>query len=205
MNATLGANGPLSTASVVGVLEAHRITHVAGIPDNTSAPLFDALASHPTIALVTVSREGEAIALACGVWVGGGRPLVVVQNTGLLESGDAIRGTAARMGVPIPILVTARGYRKLQRAGLGPDALGAPPDPDGSDRPAAPREWPDLDLLRDPAIDSIALHTEATLRAWGIPYTVDDGSHGPGSLSSPIEDARRREHPTAHLLTHPLA
>ena len=40
-----------------------RITHVVGLPDNTSAPLFDALQDHPSVRLVTVTREGEAFAI----------------------------------------------------------------------------------------------------------------------------------------------
>ncbi|HAC05532.1 MAG TPA: phosphonopyruvate decarboxylase, partial [Gemmatimonadetes bacterium] len=48
-----------------------RITHVVGLPDNTSAPLFDALQSHPSVRLVTVTREGEAFAIASGLWLGG--------------------------------------------------------------------------------------------------------------------------------------
>ena len=71
--------------------------------------------------LITVTREGEAFAIASGLWLGGARPLVVIQNTGLLESGDSIRGTAVRMAAPIPILITGRGYGKMADAGHTPD------------------------------------------------------------------------------------
>ena len=100
-------NGTLRT------LSAARITHVIGLPDNTSAPLFDALQAHPSIRLVTVTREGEAFAIASGLWLGGKRPVVVIQNTGLLESGDALRGTAQRMGVPLLCLIGYRGHASL--------------------------------------------------------------------------------------------
>ncbi len=100
------------TAAVLQALEDSGVTHVVGIPDNTSAPLFDALLHHPTIRLVEVTREGEAFALASGLWLGGANPLVVVQNTGLMESGDALRGTAVRMGAPLAFVVTARGYAR---------------------------------------------------------------------------------------------
>ena len=37
------------------------ITHRVGIPDNTSGPLFDVVTQHPTIRLVTVTREGASV------------------------------------------------------------------------------------------------------------------------------------------------
>ena len=130
------------------------ITHVVGIPDNTSGPLFDELVRHPKIRLVPVTREGEAFALASGLWLGGASPLVVIQHTGLLEAGDGIRGTAQRMGAPIPFVVTGRGYAKMERAGVRRD------DP-------RTRE-----LLTRADVDSTALLTEPTLDAWGIPYEL---------------------------------
>ena len=102
---------------ILHTLVAAGITHVVGLPYNTSAPLFDALSDHLWIRLVTVTREGEAFAIASGLWLGGASPLVVIQNTGLLESGDSLRGTATRMGAPIPILITGRGYSKMKEAG----------------------------------------------------------------------------------------
>lgn len=88
-------------------LAAKGITHVVGLPDRISGPLFDVVRRHPAIRLVTVTREGEAFALAAGLWIGGCRPLVVVRSTGLLDSGDSLRGTAQRLSAPVPILVTA--------------------------------------------------------------------------------------------------
>ena len=128
------------------------VTHVVGIPDNMSGPLFDEVALHAAIQLVTVTREGEAFAVAAGLWLGGASPIVVIQNTGLLESGDAIRGTAQRMGAPVPVIVTGRGYEKMERLGVNQDH-------------ALTRE-----LLTRPDVDSTALLTEPTFNAWGIPF-----------------------------------
>ncbi len=56
--------------------------------------------------------------LASGLWLGGALPVVLIQNTGLLEAGDGLRGTASRMGAPILLLITCRGYAKA-RSGRG--------------------------------------------------------------------------------------
>ncbi len=173
-------------SSIVSALAVEGVTHVAGIPDNASGPLFDALADHPGVRLVRVTREGEAFALAAGLWMGGAAPLVVVQNTGLLESGDSLRGTAVRMGVPLPILVTGRGYAKMERAGLGPET-------------ERTRE-----MMVRPDIDSIALVTEPTLAAWGVPWERAEGPTAP-ALVRTIRRARAEERPVALLVAGALA
>lgn len=172
--------------TVHGLIRA-GVTHVVGIPDNTSGPLFHAAMRHPTLRLVTVTREGEAFALASGLWLGGASPLVVIQNTGLLESGDAIRGTAMRMAAPIPMVITGRGYAKMLGAGIGPE----------DERTVA--------LLTRPEIDSTALLTEPTLQAWGIPFRRCDGDDDPvAAILDTVDAAREDRRPSALILLRAL-
>lgn len=89
------------------------ITHAVGLPDNTTRIVFELLDSYPTVKVVPVCREGEAWAIASGLWVGGKKPLVIIQNTGFLESGDALRGTAVEMGIPLLALMDYRGRHTL--------------------------------------------------------------------------------------------
>jgi len=174
--------------SVLEALEGAGVTHVLGIPDNTSGILFDALQDHPSIRLVAVTREGEAFAVASGLWMGGASPLVVVQNTGFLESGDAIRGTAMRMGAPVPFVVTGRGYAKMEAAGMGP---------------ATPRMPA---LLARAELDSVAFLTEPTLDAWSIPYDVcRPGDNVAAALAKLVSETTAGDHPRALLLTAGLA
>ena len=168
-------------------LVSRGVTHVVGLPDSTSGPLFDAVARHPALRRVTVTREGEAFAVAAGLWIGGASPLVVIQNTGLLESGDAIRGTVVRIGAPIPMLVTGRGYAKMAAAGL---------------TPAEPRT---SELLTRQDVDSTALLTEPTLDAWGVPYLRCEGDDDPAeSLLQAIDGAREHGWPAAVIMARTL-
>lgn len=117
---------------------------------------------------------------------------MVAQNTGLLESGDALRGTAVRMGAPIPVLVTGRGWARMARAGVEP---GRPLDTDEGRA-----------LLTRPDVDSVALLTEATLRAWGIPFLrCDAPGEVPELLAETVERSRGEERPVALLATAGLA
>lgn len=163
------------------------VSHVVGIPDNTSGALFHETVRHPTLRLVTATREGEAIAIASGLWLGGASPLVVIQNTGLLESGDAIRGTALRMRAAVPMVVTARGYAKMAAAGFGPDT---------------PKT---VENLTRPDVDSTALLTEPTLDAWGVPFRVCGASDDPATeLRTLVVTAREEERPVAMILNRSL-
>ena len=177
-------SGPEQT--IHGLVRA-GITHVVGIPDNTSGPLFHAVGRHPSLQLVPATREGEAFALASGLWLGGASPLVVIQNTGLLESGDAIRGTALRMAAGIPVIVTGRGYAKMLAAGIEPDAERT------------------VELLTRPDVDSTALLTEPTLQAWGIPFSRCGADDDPVlAIDATITAAREDERPVALILLREL-
>jgi hypothetical protein len=168
-------------------LAAKGITHIVGVPDSTSGPLFDAVSKHPAIRVVTVTREGEAFAVATGLWMGGARPLVIVQNTGFLESGDSLRGTAQRAAAPIPILITGRGYAKMRAAGVSPDD---------------PRS---VELLTRPDVDTVALLTEPTLAAWGVPFSRCEGDEEPSAeLLRTIDEARAQERPVALVVARKL-
>ena len=151
----------MSPSATLRTLVATGITHVVGLPDSISGPLFDAVDKHPAMRLVTVTREGEAFAIACGLWIGGAHPLVVIQNTGFLESGDSLRGTAQRMAAPIPVLITGRGYGKMRAAGVSSDEEKTP------------------ELMTRADVDSTALLTEPTLSAWGIEFARCEGDDDP--------------------------
>ena len=176
----------LSAAAVVSALSRVGATDVLGIPDNATAALFDSLASDPRLDLLTVTREGEAFAIASGLWMGGRQPVVCIQGTGLLESGDSLRGTASRMGVPLVCLIGYRGHAKMSRAGIDP------------------LDDHSLTDVRRIDVDSVALHLEPTLRAWNVPYwTLSTGTE-----RAVVEDAwacaQAQERPVAVLVRSAL-
>ena len=104
----------LSSEKIVQAFEKEGVTHVVGVPDNGSRALFERLWAHPNIEVILTSREGEAFGLASGLYLGGATPLVLIQNTGFFEAGDAFRGTAYNMGLPIVMLVGYRGYKTME-------------------------------------------------------------------------------------------
>ena len=87
------------------------------------------------------------------------------------------------MGAPIPIVVTGGGYSKMKESGLTPSTL------------------VERDLLTRPDIDSVALLTEPTLEAWGVPFERCEGEDDPSTvLARTIDSARSTERPTAVVM-----
>jgi sulfopyruvate decarboxylase TPP-binding subunit len=101
----------LPPAAAVGHLEAAGFTHVVWIPDSALGPWEAALASSPKLKLVRPCREGEAIGVAAGLMLGGARPVVVIQCTGLFEAGDALRNVVHDLKLPLKLIVGVRSYR----------------------------------------------------------------------------------------------
>jgi sulfopyruvate decarboxylase TPP-binding subunit len=109
----------LHPSSVVAELKKNNISHVVWLPDSETNFMFQLLNNEPTLDLVPVCREGETMAIAAGLWVGGKRPIVLIQNTGIFEAGDSIRGLGLDINQPLVMLV---GYRGWSRHGLTKDS-----------------------------------------------------------------------------------
>ena len=186
-----------SAHQVVAALRSAGVTHVTGIPDNHSAALFDLLGRPDGPRLVRVTREGEAFAIAAGLWMGGMRPLVLIQATGLLESGDALRGTLVRMRVPAVTMVTCRGYGLLRTRGFDP-AVGRRGEAFGE---GEARER----LLIDPTLDAVALLAEPTVKAWGLRFRYLTATDSAEALVGwAYGEAAASGRPTALLVTDVL-
>jgi sulfopyruvate decarboxylase TPP-binding subunit len=86
------------------------ISHVVWLPDSEMGRWEAALSSAPDLTLVRVCREGEAFGIAAGLLLSGKRPVVVIQNTGFFEAGDALRNVVHDLGLPVFVIVGYRGY-----------------------------------------------------------------------------------------------
>jgi sulfopyruvate decarboxylase subunit alpha len=125
---------------MVAGLEAAGVTLVASVPDSWIGKLMAEVRRSPTIRAVDVAREEEAVAVACGANLAGGRGAVLIQNAGLLNCGGIVAGLVELYRIPCYFIVSLRGDHR----------------------------------------DPIYYHapkgrvTEATLRAWHLPYVMAD-------------------------------
>ncbi len=113
----------VSSRKIVEALKQQNITHAIGVPDNGSAQIYEGLRKELDIEVITVTREGEAFALAAGLYVGGKKPVIIIQNTGFLESGDAFRGTVFNMKIPVVVFIGYRGFHNRDENGKWIDSV----------------------------------------------------------------------------------
>lgn len=86
------------------------ITHVITVPDSTLGRWEPALDASEHLQVVRVCREGEAWAVAAGLFLAGEAPIVMIQCTGLFESGDALRNVVHDWKLPIFSVIGYRSY-----------------------------------------------------------------------------------------------
>lgn len=108
----------MNPAAAVDSIAAAGFSHVVWIPDSYLGPWERELTAR--LPLVRPCREGEAIVVAAGLMLGGARPLVVMQCTGLFEAGDALRNVVHDLRLPLKMIVGVRS-QKAHRAGKSKD------------------------------------------------------------------------------------
>jgi|TARA_B100001971_G_scaffold170686_1_gene162799 sulfopyruvate decarboxylase TPP-binding subunit len=109
----------LTPQPIIDQLKKNDVTHVVWLPDSETNFMYERMAAEQSIALVSVCREGESMGVAAGLWIGGKKPVVLIQNTGMFESGDSIRGLGLDIGFPMVMMV---GYRGWTRHGVTADS-----------------------------------------------------------------------------------
>jgi sulfopyruvate decarboxylase TPP-binding subunit len=102
----------LSPEIVHREMKKNGVTDVVWLPDSETNWLYLLMKADPDLRLVGVSREGHACSIAAGLSAGGKRPIILIQNTGLMESGDSIRGWLLGLDIPVVLMVGYRGYTR---------------------------------------------------------------------------------------------
>ncbi|HVQ96286.1 MAG TPA: phosphonopyruvate decarboxylase [Mycobacteriales bacterium] len=88
-------------------LRARGVDLFTGVPCSTLGGLFTLL--EPTGDYLPAANEGTALGLACGAAIGGRRPAVLIQNSGLGNLVNPLSSLAAPYQVPVLLLVGHRG------------------------------------------------------------------------------------------------
>jgi sulfopyruvate decarboxylase TPP-binding subunit len=116
----------LSPETVLAEMKKNDVSHVVWLPDSETNWLYLLMQAEPSLTLVGVSREGHACSIASGLAAGGARPMILIQNTGLQESGDSLRGWLLGMNVGVVMMV---GYRGWTRHGVTTDTAATYTEP----------------------------------------------------------------------------
>ncbi len=113
-----GTTEGLTARSMVEHIAAQGVTHMVTLPDSETNFMYDNM-TESGMEVVPIAREGEAIAIAAGLWIANQKPAIMIQNSGLFESGDALRGLGIGIDLPLVMFI---GYRGYTRHGDTPDS-----------------------------------------------------------------------------------
>jgi sulfopyruvate decarboxylase subunit alpha len=102
----------LSPETVMAQMKTNGVTDIVWLPDSETNWLYLLMKADPDLRLIGVTREGHACSITAGLFAGGRKPMILIQNTGMLESGDSIRGWLMGLNVPVVLLVGYRGYTR---------------------------------------------------------------------------------------------
>src|SRR6266446_9943820 len=94
---------------IVAGLESAGVTIAASVPDTWIGKLVEEVRRSSAIRVVDVAREEEAVAVACGANLAGGRGAVLIQNAGLLNCGGVLAGLVELYHLPCFFIVSLRG------------------------------------------------------------------------------------------------
>tara|TARA_Y100000590_G_C15746093_1_gene1022081 strand:- start:3382 stop:3876 length:495 start_codon:yes stop_codon:yes gene_type:complete len=109
----------LTPPPIIDQFKQNDVTHVIWLPDSETNFMYELMTREEGLKIVPVCREGESMAIAAGIWVGGQKPVVLIQNTGMFESGDSIRGLGIDLEFPLVMMI---GYRGWTRHGITKDS-----------------------------------------------------------------------------------
>jgi phosphonopyruvate decarboxylase len=100
----------LSGPELAALLDRHSFDFYSGVPCSLVEDLIVALEGDRPSPWIPAVREDVAVGLAAGAWLGGRRPAVIMQNSGLGTSLNALASLSLMYGFPALLLVTWRGF-----------------------------------------------------------------------------------------------
>jgi sulfopyruvate decarboxylase subunit alpha len=85
------------------------IDFVSGLPDGWLRNIHAAVRSDPAIIYVPVCNEGVGFSVCAGAWLGGKRPLLVMENSGLRVASEYVARIGMAAEIPVTMLMSYRG------------------------------------------------------------------------------------------------
>lgn len=95
----------LSPQAILDQIRAAAVTHVVTVPDTHQQSLLTLLAESVEPELITTCTEDEAMGVNLGLYMGGKRPLLLIQNSGFYAAMNTVRGLSLDARVPACMLI----------------------------------------------------------------------------------------------------
>ncbi len=101
---------PVRGASIIAAVKSAGVATVITVPDiTTSDGLLRPISNDGDLRHITVCKEDEGIGISAGLSYARERVLILIQNTGFLDSINAIRAVGVEYEMPICLMVGLLG------------------------------------------------------------------------------------------------
>jgi sulfopyruvate decarboxylase TPP-binding subunit len=91
------------------------IDFAACLPDSAFQELYLPLSAESKIDYIQVANEGDGVGICMGAWLGGKKPVLIMENTGFAVTPYALMRGPIPFGVPMLLLIAYRGGFHDQR------------------------------------------------------------------------------------------
>src|SRR5258707_13767306 len=106
----MNSQAQLRGSSIIAAIKASGIEFVVSVPDiTTSEGLLRPIARDPSLRLIRICKEDEGVAICTGLAFCDRRALLLIQNTGLMDSLNAVRAVAVEYEQPVCMMVGLQG------------------------------------------------------------------------------------------------
>ena len=99
---------PIIDDEIVKILLEEDINLICSVPCIILAGVLKKL-ENTSITHIPVTREEEGVGIAAGVSLGGKKPALLMQNSGLGNSINALLSLTKLYGLPLPLIISQRG------------------------------------------------------------------------------------------------
>jgi phosphonopyruvate decarboxylase len=107
-----GSKGPSHAPEFVAALKAQGFDFFCGVPCSLLKGLVSRLEEDDSAGYVSATREDSALGMAAGAFFGGKRPMVLMQNSGLGVSVNALASLHTLYEIPVLLVISWRGEDK---------------------------------------------------------------------------------------------
>ncbi len=97
---------------VIEILKRNKIDVVSTLPCEKISALLRFVARERAFCHVGLNREENGVGLSAGVYLAGGKPVMIIQSTGLGNSINAIMSLSVTYKLPLPVIASWRGVYK---------------------------------------------------------------------------------------------
>lgn len=100
----------IDAADLCTLLADRGYTFYTGVPCSTFKQLINHVLGRRDLQFVMAANEGAALGVAAGAWLGGRKPVVILQNSGVGNLVNPLTSLSAPYRIPALMLISARAY-----------------------------------------------------------------------------------------------